>query len=134
MARSPLTARVIYSDIFTNLDIHPVNKGVLRKTNVDAVKQSIRNILLTDKGERPFQPNFGGNIRALLFDNATPQTFDFAKQNIRAAIESYEPRADVMDVVISGEIDRNEISITIVFRVINIETPVTLEVVLERVR
>lgn len=93
-----------------------MNKGVLRKTNVDAVKQSIRNILLTDKGERPFQPNFGGNIRALLFDNATPQTFDFAKQNIRAAIESYEPRADVMDVVISGEIDRNEIFITIVFQ------------------
>lgn len=54
MATSPLTQRIIYSDLFTNLDIHPVRKTVLRKTNVDAVKQSIRNLLLTDRGERPF--------------------------------------------------------------------------------
>ena len=134
MAISPLTERIIYSDLFTNLDIHPVRKTVLRKTNVDAVKQSIRNLLLTDRGERPFQPDLGGNIRAMLFESATPQTFDFAKQHIEAMIESYEPRADVMDVVVSGDPDSHTMFIQIVFRVINIQDPITLEVILERVR
>ena len=134
MATSPLTNRVIYSDLYTNFDVHPIRNTLLRKTNVDAVKQSIRNILLTDKGERPFQPDFGGNIRALLFQNATPQTYDFIKQNIITTIESHEPRANIVDVVVSGEIDSHEVYIQIVFRVINIQDPISLEVVLERIR
>jgi len=134
MATSPLTNRIIYSDLYTNFDTHPLKDTLLRKTNVDAVKQSIRNILLTDKGERLFRPKFGGNIRALLFDNATPQTYDYIKQNIISTIESHEPRADIVDVVVSGEIDSNEVNIQIVFRVINIQEPVSLDVILERVR
>jgi phage baseplate assembly protein W len=131
---APLTQRVVYSDFFTDLDKHPIRSTVLRKTNVDAVKQSLRNLMLTDRGERLFQPNLGGNIRAMLFENITPQTFLTMQEHIRDVIEAHEPRADVIDVVIAQTSQEHEVQVTIVFRVVNVQEPVTLELLLERVR
>jgi len=131
---TPLTQRVVYSDFFTDLDKHPIRSTVLRKTNVDAVKQSLRNLMLTDRGERLFQPNLGGNIRAMLFENITAQTFLTMQEHIRDVIEAHEPRADVIDVYIAQTSQEHEVQITIVFRVVNVQEPVTLELLLERVR
>jgi phage baseplate assembly protein W len=131
---TPLTQRVVYSDFFTDLDKHPIRSTVLRKTNVDAVKQSLRNLMLTDKGERLFQPNLGGNIRAMLFENITPQTFLTMQEHIKDVIAAHEPRADVIDVVIAQSSQEHEVQVTIVFRVVNVQEPVTLELLLERVR
>lgn len=131
---TPLTQRVVYSDFFTDLDKHPIRSTVLRKTNVDAVKQSLRNLMLTDRGERLFQPNLGGNIRAMLFENITSQTFLTMQEHIKDVIEAHEPRADVIDVVIAQTSQEHEVQITIVFRVVNVQEPVTLELLLERVR
>ena len=134
MASSPLTTRVIYSDIFTDFDAHPITGQILRKTNVDAVKQSIKNIILTDKGERLFNPDFGGNIRALLFENATPHSILTVREMLISAIETYEPRADIIDVVIATTSQEHTVNVSIVFKVINVKDPITLDVVLERVR
>lgn len=131
---TPLTQRVVYSDFFTDLDKHPIRSTVLRKTNVDAVKQSLRNLMLTDRGERLFQPNLGGNIRAMLFENITAQTFLTMQEHIKDVIEAHEPRADVIDVVIAQTSQEHEVQITIIFRVVNVQEPVTLELLLERVR
>ena len=131
---TPLTERVIYSDFFTDFDKHPIRNTLLRKTNVDAVKQSLRNLILTDRGERPFQPKLGGHIRAMLFENITAQTFLTMQEHIKDVIEAHEPRADVIDVVVAETFDDHEIQVTIVFRVVNIQEPVTLELLLERVR
>jgi phage baseplate assembly protein W len=131
---TPLTQRVVYSDFFTDLDKHPIRSTVLRKTNVDAVKQSLRNLMLTDRGERLFQPNLGGNIRAMLFENITAQTFLTMQEHIKDVIEAHEPRADVIDVYIAQTSQEHEVQITIVFRVVNVQEPVTLELLLERVR
>lgn len=131
---TPLTQRVVYSDFFTDLDKHPIRSTVLRKTNVDAVKQSLRNLMLTDKGERLFQPNLGGNIRAMLFENITAQTFLTMQEHIKDVITAHEPRADVIDVYIAQTSQEHEVQITIVFRVVNVQEPVTLELLLERVR
>lgn len=131
---TPLTQRVVYSDFFTDLDKHPIRSTVLRKTNVDAVKQSLRNLMLTDRGERLFQPNLGGNIRAMLFENITSQTFLTMQEHIKDVIEAHEPRADVIDVVIAQTSQEHEVQITIIFRVVNVQEPVTLELLLERVR
>jgi hypothetical protein len=131
---TPLTQRVVYSDFFTDLDKHPIRSTVLRKTNVDAVKQSLRNLMLTDKGERLFQPNLGGNIRAMLFENITAQTFLTMQEHIKDVIATHEPRADVIDVYIAQTSQEHEVQITIVFRVVNVQEPVTLELLLERVR
>lgn len=134
MATTPLTERVIYSDFFTDFNKHPIKNTLLKKTNSDAVKQSIRNLLLTDKGERLFQPNLGGNIRAMLFENITPQTFITMEDHIRDVLVAHEPRAEVIDVVISDTSDEHEVQIKIVFRIINIQEPITLTVLLEKIR
>lgn len=131
---TPLTERVVYSDFFTDFDKHPIRNTLLRKTNVDAVKQSLRNLLLTDKGERPFQPKLGGHIRAMLFENITSQTFITMQEHIKDVIEAHEPRADVIDVVVAQTFNDHEVQVTIVFRVVNVQEPVTLELLLERVR
>jgi len=131
---TPLTQRTVYSDFFTDLNKHPVNNLLLRKTNVDAVKQSIRNWLLTDKGERPFQPNLGGNIRAMLFENITAQTFITMEEMIFDTLTAHEPRAEVIEVVVSQSSYEHDVQVTIVFRVVNVQEPVTLEILLERVR
>ena len=131
---TPLTQRVVYSDFFTDFDKHPIRNTLLRKTNVDAVKQSLRNLLLTDRGERPFQPKLGGHIRAMLFENITSQTFITMQEHIKDVIEAHEPRADVIDVIVAQTFNDHEVQVTIVFRVVNVQEPVTLELLLERVR
>ena len=134
MSTSPITSRVIYSDFTNDLDFNPVSEDVAVKLNENSIKQSIKNILFTDRGERFFQPNLGGNIRAMLFENITPQLLVSMKQQITSTIKSHEPRCNLIDVVLSAAEDENGVYVSIVFNVINKQEPVVLEVVLERVR
>jgi phage baseplate assembly protein W len=134
MATSPVTSRVIYSDFTNDLDFNPISEDVAVKLNENSIKQSIKNILFTDRGERLFQPLLGGNIRAMLFENITPQLLVSMQQQISSSIRSSEPRCNLIDVVCSGIEDQNAVYVTILFNVINKQEPVVLEVVLERVR
>ena len=135
MAITPLTKkREIYSDLPMSFAVNPVSNDVTRKINEEAVKESIKNLILTDKGERLFQPNVGCNIRSQLFENYTQQTVDIMKDLIRTTIVNYEPRCEIINIEISGEIDANEMTITITFAIINTTEPVTLSVVLNRIR
>lgn len=130
----PVTQRKIYADIFNDLDKHPISDDVAVKTNENAVKQAIKNLLLTDRGERLFQPDIGGNIRKMLFENITPQTITVLEQMIQDVLDVYEPRANIIDIVVSSNEDRNEVNISLVFNVINRQEPVSLDIVLNRVR
>jgi phage baseplate assembly protein W len=134
MSTSAITSRVIYSDFTNDLDFNPVSEDVAVKLNENSIKQSIKNILFTDRGERFFQPNLGGNIRAMLFENITPQLLVSMKQQISTTIKTHEPRCNLIDVVCSAAEDENGVYVSIVFNVINKQEPVVLEVVLERVR
>ena len=109
--------------------------GDLAKT-VDefAVAQSIKNLILTDKMERPFQPTFGCDIRKSLFENFTPQTITVAKQRIAETIGQYEPRAEIINIDASPDEDNNALNMTIVFSLINSDVEQTLGLVLERIR
>tara|TARA_Y100000389_G_C17471232_1_gene531227 strand:- start:5872 stop:6294 length:423 start_codon:yes stop_codon:yes gene_type:complete len=124
----------IYSDLFTNFDQHPITDDVAVKTNEEAIKQSIRNLIQTNKGERLYQPNIGGDIKRLLFENNTPQTLILMREVIGEAIKAYEPRANVIDLVISPNEEQNAIAVSITFNVINRQEPVSLNVILDRVR
>ena len=134
MSTSAIQSRVIYSDFTNDLDFNPVSEDVAVKLNENSIKQSIKNILFTDRGERFFQPNLGGNIRAMLFENITPQLLVSMKQQISTTIKTHEPRCNLIDVVCSAAEDENGVYVSIVFNVINKQEPVVLEVVLERVR
>ena len=109
--------------------------GDLAKT-VDefAVAQSIKNLILTDKMERPFQPTLGCDIRKSLFENFTPQTITVAKHRIAETIGQYEPRAEIINIEASPDEDNNALNMTIVFSLINSDVEQTLGLVLERIR
>jgi phage baseplate assembly protein W len=108
----------VYIDFQSNFTIHPIKKDLTRLTNEDAVKRSIRNILQTDYYERRFRPKFGANIRAYLFENMTPITLHAIKSAVITAIENHEPRANIIDVVVSGG-DNNAVDVTLTFSIIN---------------
>ena len=138
MARTrPTTTGItdtIYSDFKTGFSVHPVKGDLTLNKNEDAVKRSIRNILLTDFYERPFQPTFGGNIRRLLFENFTSSTVAVAKEIISKAIQNHEPRANLIDVIVSGTPESHQLNIKVIFSVSSRTEADVVDVVLERVR
>lgn len=132
---TPLTTQTrIYSDFFTNFDVHPDNHDLVIKKNEEAVKTAIRNLILTNKYERPFQPNFGSNIKKFLFDPINQITQQNIKDEITHTIETYEPRANLIEVRVTPYVDDNAYRVTIVFSIININTPITLNTFLYRIR
>ena len=120
--------------MYTNFDIHPTTGDLLIKTNEDAVKQSIRNILDTNKYERLFKPTFGGSINRFLFEPADGITENLLRDAIRQSIENYEPRANLLDIIVASDQQKKSFNVTIRFTTINIQEPITLTVILERVR
>lgn len=123
-----------FQDFNTSLAVHPVNGDLSLKQDFDAVKQSIKNLVLTDKLERPMQPTIGCDIRKSLFENFSPQTIVMAKQQIAETIGQYEPRAELINIEASADEDNNALNITILFSLINSDIEETLSLVLERVR
>lgn len=124
----------IYSDFFTNLDVHPDTKQLVRKTNEDAVKQSIRNLLQTSQYERPFQPDINSNIRKVLFELISPQTTELLRTHITNTIQNHEPRCKLINVFVEPNDVQQAYRITVLFYVINKAAPVQLTVTLYRVR
>ena len=124
----------VYTDLDINLDYHPISKDIVKITNEDAIIRSVKNLLLTDYYERPFQHNIGSNIRKLLFENYTPTTQSMLKEAIQDTITSFEPRCNIIDIVISPFEDNNAVNITFTFSVLNREEPITLDFYLDRIR
>lgn len=129
-----IQSQVYYSDIDTNLTINPISEDVGRITNENAIRRSIRNLLLTDYYERPFKPDIGSNIRKLLFELITPITIELLQKGISDVINNYEPRANLIDVICTPYEDNNAIDVTIVFSIINREEPITMQLSLDRIR
>jgi len=123
-----------YSDISIAFGLNPFNKDVTRVTNVDAVKRSVKNLVLTDKYERLLDPDIGGNVRQSLFEPMTPLTQGIIQDYIIEVIENYEPRCLLESVVVEGNPDFNSYSVTIRFRVDTSENIQSLDFLLERVR
>ena len=135
LAFTPNTKKItIYQDFKKNLELSPVSADITVWKDEDAVKDSIKNLILTDKGERLMQPNLGGNIRAMLFENITPSTLLLIQDQVRTTIQLHEPRAELIDVIATSNIDDNAVAVRIVFYVRNVQQPITLDVFLERTR
>jgi len=138
MTISLITARTkkipIYSDFKKDLSISPLSNDVALFKDEDSVKESLKNLVLTDRGERLMQPNLGGNVRQMLFENMTPAGLKLIEEQIRTTIELHEPRAEVIDVIVNGSLDNNTVKVTIKYFITNQEQPVELDVFLERTR
>lgn len=124
----------IYSDFLKDFNPHPTTKDLLRFTDEKAVIRSIRALLMTNKGERPFQPDLGGNLRAMLFEQMSVGTAEMIKQEITRTITRYEPRAKLTRIVVTPFYDFNRYDVTIVFMIINRNEEFAFNVTLDRVR
>ena len=112
-----------------------VSKDINKVTDIQSVKRSIRNIVLLNHYEKPFHPEIAGGIREMLFENMTPITAFIIAKKIEDVIENYEPRAKLIGVRASPNLDRNEYEVTIEFYVVNAPTElVDLTVFLEVLR
>lgn len=123
-----------YSDFTTNLNIHPGSKDVARLTNEEAIKRSVKNLLLTKKGERLFQPLIGSEITSLLFEPISPETELILEEYIRNVIENFEPRVKIANLIVSGQLDQNAYTVTLIFSTINTTQPTLMEFLLSRIR
>ena len=124
----------VFKDIPLSFTAHPVTGNVKALVNRDAVKQSVKNIVLTNFYERPYSPNLGGDIISQLFENMDPITEYNIAKNIRQALDNYEPRAIIDEIKSDFFQDENAINITITFRVRNDAEPISVNVLLDRVR
>lgn len=133
---TPLSRRQksIYSDFFKDMSLSQIDFDLGLRSDEESIKESIRNLIRTNRGERPFQPNLGSDLSKYLFENLTPDVEITLKDMIAETINTYEPRASLIAVDILSNPQRNYLEVTIVFNVINKEEPVTLNVLLERIR
>tara|TARA_A100001201_G_scaffold138486_1_gene129436 strand:+ start:3509 stop:3904 length:396 start_codon:yes stop_codon:yes gene_type:complete len=128
------TKEVNFSDLNLTFNPHPVTGKLSVLENNEAVKRSVRNIVLTNHYERPYQPKFGGNIRSQLFESLDGFTSAEIRDDIATALANFEPRAEIYDIVVLPMSDENGFNVSITFRVINQTDPVTVNLFLERVR
>ena len=108
---------------------------ITKITDIEAVKRSIRNLVLTNFYEKPFHPEIGSGIRDMLFENMTPITAVVLARKVEDVIENFEPRARLISVRSLPNLDRNEYEVTIEFFVVNTPTElVDMTVFLEVLR
>ena len=111
------------------------NKDVNKVTDIEAVKRSVRNLVLLNSYEKPFHPEIAGDVRGLLFENMTPLTSAVIARKIQDVIENFEPRARLTGVQAIPNFDRNAHEVTIYFYVVNAPTElVEVTQLLERLR
>ena len=124
----------IYSDLNLNFTKNPATKDVARLTDVEAVKRSVRNLILTNQFERPFHPEIGSSVRALLFENVTPLNAILLEDRIREVIINFEERAELTNVRVIDDADRNGYRVIINFQVLNSVENVSITEFLQRLR
>ena len=124
-----------YSDLDLFFSKKKASKDVSRVFDIQAVKRSVRNLILMNHYEKPFHPEIGSGVRDVLFENMTPTTAHILTRKIEMVIENFEPRARLISVAAIPNLDRNEYECTISFYVVNAPTElVDLTVFLERLR
>lgn len=129
----------IYSDFdfaFRPVQMQDDARGDLsRKRDIEAVKQSVLNILRTNRGERPFSPAFGSNIRSYLFENVDAVTRALIEEDIIFSLSNFEPRVRILNVNVTDLPDNNAINISLELEIISpINTVTAVEFTLERLR
>jgi phage baseplate assembly protein W len=125
----------IYKDINLNFSKHPITGDISKLTNVEAVKRSVRNLVNTNFYERPFHPEIGSDVRSILFEPVSPLIADVLKRYVEDVINNFEPRAELISVIVSPDIDRNAYGVTIEFYLVNSPSGLqSVNLFLERLR
>ena len=124
----------LFSDFLVNLTPHPITKDLSRSKNDQAIKNSIRNLVLTNYGERFFQPNIGSSVNRSLFEPDDAFLENDIVDSITRTITNNEPRATLVEVAVAPANQDNAIRIDITFFIINNMQLQSVDVILRRVR
>lgn len=137
-----------YSDFLMNLDFHPATGDIARVTNEDSIKQSLKNLILINYGEIPYESSIGSKITYSLFEHALPDVKNLIRSLITETIINNEPRVEINEIIVNfptdfeegpdsfriGSRNENGVYVTIVFTIINTSQVVELDLILYRVR
>ena len=124
----------LYKDIDLDFGRNTVSNDVNSLTDVEAVKRSVRNLINTNHFERPFHPEIGSDVRAMLFEPMTPLTALNLQRKVAEVLHNFEPRINLQQVLATPDIDRNSYQLKIMFYVVGVAGDVTVETILERLR
>jgi phage baseplate assembly protein W len=134
MASVTIQSDRTFRDLDLNFQIHPIRKDINIHKNEFAIINSIKNLVLTNHYEKPFQPEIGSNIRRLLFENIDSLIASQLEKEISEVIGNFEPRAQVSNITALPSPDDNAYKIELEFFIINNSNPITINFFLERIR
>jgi len=123
-----------FSDLNLAFTKNPATADVTKKFDEEAIKASLRNLILTKNYERPFHPEIGCQIYYLMFENYDPIMKRVMEQTIFNTVRKFEPRVVLDRVQINTQEDQNAIEVTLEFRIINTIDPIKLTTLISRVR
>ena len=112
-----------FKDISATFQINPLNNDLISNLNANAISRSIRNLIFTLPGEKPFQPDVGSNVSRLLFENLDLLTADSIKTEIENTINNFEKRVKLNEVVVEANHDENAFDVVINYFIIGIDVP-----------
>ena len=124
----------IFKDLNLDFQQNTATKDIQKITDAESVKRSVRNLINTNHYDKPFHPEIGSNLRAMLFELMTPQMNHVITKQIENLINNYEPRCRLVQVHTQPEFERNGYNVQISFYVQNYPDPVVVESFLERLR
>ena len=129
-----LPNEAFFKDVNLTWAKHPITGALSVLQNEAAVKRALRSLVLTNFYERPYNPLFGTDLRAQLFENFSAFTELQLKKSITAAIENFEPRVELIKVIVQSREDQNTLNVDIIFRVVNQVEPISITVAIERIK
>ena len=128
-------AKKYCTDLDLKFGANPVTRDVNLKSDSDAIRRAVKNLVLTDNFERPFKPGIGANIRGLLFELTGEDLIDEIELRIKKLLRNFEPRIDNIKIVASEDtLDSNELAVSIYYDITNDPRPQQLDIILNRIR
>lgn len=123
-----------YSDFSLTFALNPVTNDIVAVTGFESIKRAIKNLLLTNAGEVPFFPLFGSNLQRMLFEPIDAITSALIESEITATITAYEPRVSILALIITPTPDESQYRVDLALQLLNLASPITLTLFLERLR
>ncbi len=112
-----------FKDLSASFQTSPLNNDLISLKNESAIARSVRNLVLTVRGERPFQPILGTGVSRLLFDNMDKLTAAAIRSELRTTIENYEPRVEINEILVEPDFERNAFHVTLQYFIIGMDVP-----------
>ena len=112
-----------FKDLSASFQTNPLSNDLIALKNELAIARSVRNLVLTIQGERPFQPTLGTGVNNLLFDNMDKLTASSIRSELRTTIENYEPRVEINEIIVEPDFERNAFHVTLQYFIIGMDVP-----------